>query len=118
MGARRQGGRGEELAACPSLTAYVEGALAPCNLGHLTFGALGHCKPNQVVRGPKAAWGMVGVSRGQWCPTALFAVVRLTASESNSNKKTPNHLDGIIVNFFSLLFYFGGRQAALLLSVC
>lgn len=89
MGARRQGGLGEELAACPGLTAYVEGALAPCNSGHLTFGALRHCKPNQVVRGPKVPGGMVRVSRGQWCPTALFAVVRLTASESNNNKKKP-----------------------------
>lgn len=89
-----------------------------CNAEHRAFGALAQGRADQVARGPKAAWGVAGVSRGQRAPTALFAVVHLTASESNKAKKKKNHLDGIIINFFSLLFHFGGRRAAPLLSVC
>ena len=75
---------------------HVHGGGSWCNSGHLAFGSLGQCKPDQVVKGPKAAWGVAGVRRGQRAPAALLAVVRLTASASN---KTKNHLDGIIVNF-------------------
>lgn len=88
-----------------------------CNSERLTFGVLGRCKPDQVARGPQAAWGVAGMSQGQRAPMALFEVVHLTASESNKPPKK-NHLDSIIVNFFSLLFHFGGRQAAPLFSVC
>lgn len=96
-----------------SLGSRLRGGGSWCKLAHLAVGALGQCR---LRGGPKAAWGVAEMSWGQWAPSALFAAVRLTASESNKTKN--NRLDGLIVNFFSLLFHFGGRQAAPLLSVC
>ena len=57
------------------------------NEGHLAYGALDQCKPDQAVRGPEAAWGVAGMSGGQRAPSALLAVVRLAASESNKTKQ-------------------------------